>query len=242
MKYSIIIPTLNEEKLLPNLLNQIKEGRILDLYDAELIISDGGSSDSTLKIAGSFTDKLIVHTEERRQNISEGRNAGAGCACGEIFVFLGADIIFHDIDAFFQYISRNFENSSFPAMTCNVKVFPQEERLSDRFFHSMLNTYFYLLNVFGVGMGRGECQIIRSKVFSDFGGYNVNLAAGEDFDLFKRIRKKGKILYARDLCVFESPRRYRRYGYLNVCKLWFINAYYVIFKNKSLAQEWEQIR
>lgn len=242
MKYSIIIPTLNEEKLLPNLLNQIKEGRILDLYDAELIISDGGSSDSTLKIAGSFTDKLIVHTEERRQNISEGRNAGAGCARGEIFVFLGADIIFEDIDAFFKYISRNFEKSSFPAMTCNVKVFPQEEKLSDRFFHSMLNTYFYLLNVFGVGMGRGECQIIRSKVFSDFGGYNVNLAAGEDFDLFKRIRKKGKILYARDLCVFESPRRYRRYGYLNVCKLWFINAYYVIFKNKSLAQEWEQIR
>ncbi|HEX2868001.1 MAG TPA: glycosyltransferase [Ignavibacteriales bacterium] len=242
MKYSIIIPTLNEEKLLPNILNQIKEGGILDRFDAELIISDGASTDKTLLIAGDYTDKLVLHTRPERQNISEGRNAGAKCAKGEILIFLGADIVFMDINRFFEFVAAKFLKSSYLAMTCNVKIFPWEERTSDRFFHSILNTYFYLLNVFGVGMGRGECQIIRRDVFSHFNGYNEQLAAGEDFDLFKRVRKKGKILYAKKLCVYESPRRYRKYGYLNVCKMWFINAFFVIFMKKSLAQEWEQIR
>lgn len=242
MKYSIIIPTLNEEKLLPFLLKQIRQGDILNKYDAELIISDGGSSDSTIEIAKCYTDKIVIHKEARRQNIAEGRNAGAAAAEGEILIFLGADIKFSDIIAFFDYVEHRFLKSRFLAMTCNVKVFPEEEKFSDVFFHSVLNLYFYLLNVTGVGMGRGECQIVRKNIFADFKGYNITLAAGEDFDLFKRIRKTGEILYAKDLCIFESPRRYRKYGYLNVCKMWFINAYYVIFKNKSLAQEWEQIR
>ncbi|MGE5431439.1 MAG: glycosyltransferase [Syntrophomonadaceae bacterium] len=242
MKYSIIIPTLNEEKLLPNILNQIRQGGILERFDAELIISDGASTDQTLSIARNFTDKLVLHTRPERQNISEGRNAGAKCAKGDILIFLGADIIFQDINYFFEFVETRFAKSRYLAMTCNVKVFPQEEMMSDRFFHSILNTYFYLLNVFAVGMGRGECQIIRRQVFFNFNGYNETLAAGEDFDLFKRVRKKGKILYARNLCVYESPRRYRKLGYLNVCKLWFINAFFVIFKNKSMAQEWEQIR
>jgi glycosyltransferase involved in cell wall biosynthesis len=242
LKYSIIIPTLNEEKLLPNILNQIKQAGILELYEAELIISDGASTDATVSLARDFTHKIVCHTRPERQNISEGRNAGAKYAEGEILIFLGADIVFQDIRAFFEFVSNRFLPGRYLAMTCNVKVFPNEERLSDRFFHSILNTYFYLLNVFGVGMGRGECQVIRREVFLSFKGYNETLAAGEDFDLFKRVRRKGKILYARDLCVFESPRRYRKLGYLRVCKLWFINAFYVIFKKKSLAQEWEQIR
>jgi len=242
LKYSIIIPTLNEEKLLPNLLNQIRQACILERFDCELIISDGASSDRTLEVAGNFTDKLVLHTKAYRQNISEGRNAGAKCAQGDVLVFLGADIIFQDINHFFDYVNTKFMNSRFLAMTCDVKVFPQEEKTSDMFFHFILNTYFYLLNVFGVGMGRGECQIIRRNVFFDFNGYNESLAAGEDFDLFKRVRKKGKILYSRNLCVFESPRRYRKYGYLTVCRMWFVNAFFVIFMKKSLAQEWEQIR
>ncbi|MDP4174721.1 MAG: glycosyltransferase [Bacteroidota bacterium] len=242
MKYSIIIPTLNEEKLLPKLLEQIRSSKIKEKYDAELIISDGGSTDSTLQIAEEYADKVVLHCENRRQNIAEGRNLGVNEAKGDILIFLGADVLFNDVSAFFQILNDRFEKSHFLAMTCDVKIFPEEEIWKDKIFHKLLNTYFYLLNVFGVGMGRGECQIIRKKVFQDFNGYNTKLAAGEDFDLFKRVRKKGEILYARDLCVYESPRRYRKYGYLNVCKSWFINAYYVIFKKRSMDQEWEQIR
>ena len=242
MKYSIIIPTLNEEKLLPKILNQIKVNEITSRFDAEVIISDGGSTDRTIDIAYSYSNKVILHKEASRQNIAGGRNIGVKLADGEYLIFLNADIIFHDIIKFFEYLENNFAGSQFLGMTCNVKIFPEEEILTDRIFHSFLNFYFYSLNVFGMGMGRGECQVISKKVFMEFGGYNEKLAAGEDFDLFRRIRKKGKILYARNFYVCESPRRYRKYGYLKVCWIWFINSYFVIFKNKSLDSEWEQIR
>jgi len=242
MKYSIVIPTLNEEKLLPDILNQLKENKITYKYDAEIIISDGGSTDRTIEIAQLFTNKIIRCEEGTQQNIAAGRNDGAKNASGEVLIFLGADVKIPDPDMLFSFIENKFCKKKFAAMTCNVRIAPEEEIFSDRFFHSVLNTYFYLLNVFGVGMGRGEIQIVKRNIFFEFNGYNEELAAGEDFDLFRRIRKKYDILFERKLYIYESPRRYRKYGYLNVCKSWFTNAYFVIFKNKSLDREWEQIR
>ena len=243
LKYSIIIPTLNEEKLLPNLLKQLCSNNVKTRFSCEIIISDGGSKDNTLKIAKEHADKVIEKAGTKKQTIAEGRNAGVIQANGDYFVFLGADIILKDCDQFFAILDNRFSNNSkYLAFTCDVKIFPEEEDSKDRFFHNILNTYFYLLNIFGVGMGRGECQVVRKDVFQKVGGYNENLAAGEDFDLFKRIRKLGKILHVRDFCVYESPRRYKKFGYLNVCKMWLINAFFVIFKNKSMDNEWEQVR
>ncbi len=73
-------------------------------------------------------------------------------------------------------------------------------------------------------------------------GTILSLSAGEDFDLFKRIRKHGKILFANNLCVYESPRRYRKLGYSGVTWSWIKNSISIIFKNKSLSKEWEQVR
>ncbi len=51
MKYSIIIPTLNEAKLLPNLLLPLSEESLKEKYDYEIILSDGGSVDGTVEVA-----------------------------------------------------------------------------------------------------------------------------------------------------------------------------------------------
>jgi len=242
LKYSIIIPTLNEEKLLPNLLNQLNDSKLKEKYDYEIIISDGGSSDKTVEIAITQSDVVKVHVDIERQNIAKGRNAGVKFAKGEILIFLNGDIILSSTEKFFDYLENNFVNADYAAMTCTVKVFKEEEKISDVLFHSVYNTYFYLLNLLGVGMGRGECQVIKKKYFELVNGNNEELDAGEDFDLFKRINKHGKILFAKDLCIFESPRRYRKLGYSGVTWSWIKNAISIILKNKSLSKEWEQVR
>jgi len=64
-------------------------------------------------------------------------------------------------------------------------------------------------------MGRGECQIVRRDIFEKVGKYNTNLIAGEDFDLYRRIKKNnGNIYYSKEIIIYESPRRFRKYGYL----------------------------
>jgi len=242
LKYSIIIPTLNEEKLLPGLINQLSDPHLKEKYNYEIIISDGGSTDKTIEKVIEQSDIIKVHTAKQRQNIAQGRNEGARFANGEILIFINGDIILPGVVPFFNYLENNFTFTHYAAMTCKVKVFKEEEKISDILFHSVYNFYFYLLNLFGVGMGRGECQVIRKKYFDMVNGNNSLLTAGEDFDLFKRISRHGKILFAKDLCIYESPRRYRKIGYCGVTWLWIKNSISIIFKNKSLSKEWEQVR
>jgi glycosyltransferase involved in cell wall biosynthesis len=242
LKYSIIIPTLNEEKLLPNLLEQLNDPSFKGKNDLEIIISDGGSSDKTVEIALAYSGIVKVHINKNKQNIAFGRNEGFRFANGDVLVFLNGDILLENAEKFFNYIEKHFVNSDYAAMTCKVKVFQDEEKISDIIFHAIYNSYFCLLNLIGVGMGRGECQVIKRKFFEIVGGNNVTLGAGEDFDLFKRIRRHGKILFANKLCVYESPRRYRKIGYSGVTWSWIKNSISIIFRNKSLSKEWEQVR
>lgn len=242
MKYSIIIPTVNEEILLPNLLKQLNDEKLRNNYEIEIIISDGGSTDNTVAIAGNFTDKILLKENQKAQNIAAGRNIGAKSASGELLIFLNGDVIFNNVFDFFDYLENKFYMSNYLAFTCDVWIYPNEERFSDKLFHTIYNNYFWLLNFFGVGMGRGECQVIRKDVFAKMGGYNENCAAGEDFELFKRIRKLSPILFSKKIFVYESPRRFRKLGYLNVTLSWIANSFSVIFLKRSLHSEWEQVR
>ena len=56
MKLSIIIPTYNEEKYLPELLKSIKEQ---NFSSYEIIVADNDSNDNTVKIAESYGCKVV---------------------------------------------------------------------------------------------------------------------------------------------------------------------------------------
>ncbi|MAT58120.1 MAG: hypothetical protein CMF23_09135 [Ignavibacteriae bacterium] len=243
MNFSIIIPTLNEIKLLPNLINQINDEKLKSLFNYEIIISDGGSNDGTIDFALNNSDKVIVHSDKnRKQNIGEGRNIGAANSESNILIFLNGDIEISDPKKLFEIITKKFSKSDFAAMTCRVDIHPNEEILTDKIFLGFYNVYFHFLNIIGVGMGRGEIHIIKRDIFTKVNGYNEKLAAGEDFDLFKRIRKIGKIYFCNDVTIFESPRRYREHGHLSVFFKWLLNSIYVVLFKRSLSKEWEQVR
>ncbi len=241
MRISIVIPALNEEKLIKGILEQF-DTEIRLKYDAEVIVSDGGSSDKTVSMAEAFSDKVVSDKESIIQNISRGRNLGAENSTGDVLVFLNADVLIADPDFFLSEVKKFADNKSVLAMACRIKVFPDEENFGDRLFHSMYNNYVYLLNKFFVGMGRGECQIVKRESFFGAGRYNENVVAGEDFDLFRRLSRMGKVVFRRDLLVYESPRRFRKYGYARIFFEWTKNAAYVLMFGKSASKKWESIR
>ena len=82
-KYSVIIPTLNEEEYLPPVLEHLKK---ID-EDLEIIIADGGSKDNTVKIAERFNVKVCKSEKGKGFQL----NNGAGCAKGAVLIFLHAD-------------------------------------------------------------------------------------------------------------------------------------------------------
>lgn len=242
MKYSIIIPTLNEEKLLPDLLKQLTELQLKELFDPEIIVSDGGSEDDTVKIALELADIVTVHTGDKLQTIAEGRNKGASLASGDILVFFNGDVRIDEPLSFFRYIDSNLKMQKYLAVTGYVSIYPEQAGTLDKIFHYCYNHYFHFLNNVGIGMGRGECHIIRNEIFKKLGGYNEIFAAGEDFDLYRRIRHEGDILFTNRIRVYESPRRFRERGYFSVTWMWIRNGISVWFKNKSISKIWEQVR
>jgi len=240
-KISIIIPAINEEKLIQRLLSQF-DTEIKNRYDLEVIVSDGGSRDLTLKIAKKYADRLILHKEKYQQNISQGRNEGARYSLGDVLIFLNADTYVKDIEHVLNETLKEFFDKNVSAIACPIYVFPEEEKFSDKAFHFFYNNYAAMLNRFFMGMGRGECHIIRREKFFETGGYNENLVAGEDYDLYKRLKKCGSLKFRRDFIVYESPRRYRKFGYKRVFWDWTKNAIAVTLRNKSISTKWEAVR
>src|SRR5215471_4391804 len=100
MRFSIIMPVLNEEAVLENHLAHLIQQ--YGHHDYELLIVDGGSSDQTVAIAQRYGQ--IIHTSRGR---ATQMNAGAALAKGDILIFLHADTRLPD-DALFV-IERAFE-------------------------------------------------------------------------------------------------------------------------------------
>jgi glycosyltransferase involved in cell wall biosynthesis len=240
----LIIPVLQEEKILEKHLKVLMEYK--EKYSFEIIVSDGGSTDNTVEIARKYADIIVIHKESRRQTIAEGRNRGAELAQSDVLVFLNGDSIPVDFDMFFttitKFASREGKYAKYDALACEVSSFPEEELLKDKIFYKIHNNYVSFLNFIGLGMGRGECQIVRRSIFESVGRYNDKIVAGEDFDLYRRISKVGKIKYDKHIAVHESPRRFRKYGYIRTILFWLINSLSVWWLGKSYSDEWEAIR
>lgn len=245
MKLSIIVPTLNEEKLLENVLEKYTR-QLRERYDAELVVSDGGSTDGTLEIADRYADVVVRNSDGHRQTIAEGRHQGACVARGDVYVFINGDTFPADVEQFFQVITEFAERrgryARASALACPVRVDPAERKLMDVLFHGLQNRYVWLLSLLRIGAGRGECQIVRKDVYDRVGGYDIKLAAGEDFDLFARIGLKARVRFAGELLVYESPRRFRKFGYFRVLLWWTTNALSVLFTGRSSSDEWEPVR
>lgn len=236
---SIILPTKNEKKIIATTLESISK------YSGakEVIVSDGGSLDGTIDIVRKFTDKVVVYSGEKRQNISQGRNAGAKIAQGEYFVFMDADTSIVDSDAFFEKaISRFEEDAKLGALTVAIKVLPEAETLGDKLVFSFMNLlHRFYNNVCGMGVSTGEFQMIRRAVFNEASGFNEAFAAGEDYDLFKRISKKYHTMMEPSLTVYHTGRRGHAVGWPKLLSQWFMNFFLTTFFKKS-SDTWDEVR
>jgi glycosyltransferase involved in cell wall biosynthesis len=238
---SVIIPTLNEEKLLERMLLQFTPA-LVERYGIELVVSDGGSTDGTLAIADAHAHTVVRNTEGIKQTIAMGRNLGARGAAGSVFVFLNADTLVGDPESFFAVVASEIGAPGLAALTCRVEVYPDEQRPLDRAFHGFYNWFFAMMNRVGMGMGRGECHIMTRAVFESVCGYADRIAAGEDYDMFRRLEGVGRVRFLESIVVYESPRRYRRYGYFYVTVSWFLNFLAVFFLRRSILSEWKPVR
>ncbi|MDD2657665.1 MAG: glycosyltransferase [Candidatus Pacebacteria bacterium] len=237
---SIIIPTLREEQFLERTLKNLDALRM----PHEIIITDGGSTDATLDIARAHGAKITLWSEPRRQTFGEAKNAGAKLATGEYLVFIDADVLIPEPNAFFEEMVAAFtKNPKLAGMTVPLLPWPENRSWVDAFMSAPLN-WFYVVsnNVFHSGNSSGEFQMMRADIFKKIGGFGEHLAAGEDNEMFRRLAAHGRTLSYRKLCVRHSLRRPHKLGWLRTYGIWIKNGISVALRGKAAYKEWSVVR
>jgi len=237
---SFIIPTKNEEKELAETLKWI----LSYSGEKEIIVSDGRSRDRTVEIAREMGARVVEYTGKAKQTISAGRNGGAAVAKGEFYVFLDADVRIKDPDAFFRTAQDFFrKNPRLVALTVWLQVLPGLETFFDRIIFTCANIVHIIFNnICSIAAAPGEFQMVRAEAFKKTGGYNEKLAAGEDYDFFKRMGKLGDTRFNLHLKVYHTGRRAHVVGWPKLLFTWGMNAFSVWFLNKAVSEEWTEVR
>lgn len=217
MKFSVIIPTLNEEVLLPQLLQDL-QGQTLQ--DFEVIVADAGSQDQTVEIARSYGAKVVPGGMP-----AVGRNNGARVAQGDFLVFLDADT--RVAKDFLENVYKEMEERFLDLATCEMT--PISENIVDGLLHDFANLAIKL-SQFADPHAPGFCIIISKRLFNRIGGFNESLKLAEDHDLVKRASRFRPLRVLNSTQVQVSVRRLEKEGRVRlISKYLAVELYRILF-------------
>lgn len=183
--FSVIIPTLNEEKYLPKLLSDLtKQGSNI----FEVIVVDGNSDDETKKNSKVFSKKLkLSFYDNLKRNVAYQRNLGASKASGEYLVFLDADT---RIKA--NFIKKlKFEIEKKKGLLFLPALVPEKNNYQDKLMFNITNSLVDLSQKIGKPFSSGGSMIVQKDFFKIIGGFNEKLFISEDHELIQRAFKYG---------------------------------------------------
>ncbi len=208
MQFSIIIPTLNEERTIVGCLTALQAYR----GRCEIIVVDGGSADNTVKLCQPLVDKVMVSERGRALQM----NAGADCADGKILVFLHAD-------------------TCLPAKAMDLieKAINHQQQWG-RFDIELIGSHFMLKVVATFMNGRSRLTgiatgdqviFVKKQLFESVGRY-PEIAVMEDIALSK-VLKKISLPICLKAKVKSSGRRWEQFGIIKtILLMWSLRLRY----------------
>jgi len=217
-RLSIIIPTLNEAKVIEETITRLPKSE-----QVEIVVVDGGSNDGTDEIAR----KLGAHVLATTPSKAEQMNAGAAEARGDVLLFLHADT---RLPANFEEkVMAAVSHKEFCAGAFTLGIDCEDWGL--RFIERVAN---WRARFFKMPYG-DQALFVSRQLFLEIGGF-ADYPIMEDFELIRRLKKKGKIAILPE-SVQTSPRRWQNLG---VFKTWFLNqiiigAYFIGIPPRRLA-------
>ena len=195
LKISIVIPTLNEALILEDSLRAIS-----DLNPHEIIVADGGSTDTTVSVAHNIATRVITSKPGRAHQM----NAGAEKATGDILLFMHADSKL--TWGSFRRMKKTMTPTGIAGGAFSLQI---ESKKTSLKVISLLATWRakYLNLVYG-----DQTIFVRTDVFQKMGGFSP-LPICEDLDFFRRLSQQGKILLLKEK-THASARRWKAEGIL----------------------------
>ena len=211
MKFSICIPTLNEEKYIGGILGCLEKQT---LKDFEVIIVDGNSQDKTKEEALKFSDKYpLQFLKSPQRGVSFQRNYAAKKAMSDYVIFFDADVMIEP--DFLEKIKKHLEKKDIDILTTWNK--PISDKPVDEFIYLFMNIFMLELIKKTNPGAVGVFICVKESSFEKIGGFREGVNFGEDYDLAKRLHDSG-FTYAlfKKPKVHVSVRRFDKEGRFNM--------------------------
>jgi glycosyltransferase involved in cell wall biosynthesis len=189
MQFSIIIPAKNEERVIGTCLQHIAD---LDFRadDFEVILADNGSTDRTVEIFRSWSDRLNLSAVERPDvSIAALRNAAAAISRGKLLGFLDADCLvprnwLKDAEDFLEGADAKIVGAHFRIP--NDSTWIARCWFDDEHSNRAGETSY---------VPSGDLLVSRST-FDRIGGFDESLQTNEDYEFCQRAKRAGFSVYS----------------------------------------------
>jgi peptidoglycan/xylan/chitin deacetylase (PgdA/CDA1 family) len=224
IEISVVIPALNEEKLLPFCLDSLKRQTFSGAF--EVIVVDNNSDDRTAAVAHDMGARIVV---EPHRGITWARQKGLQAARGEIIACVDADSKVEP-----DWLERIW--SSLDQDQGSVAVSGMVRFEKGRSWRGDLHRWSTSLTLFGdralrlifakQGTLWGANFAVRRSALLKAGGFNREIRFyGEDTELSLRLRRQGRIAFDKNNQVDSSPRRFEKGGVLKTT--WLIASAFI---------------
>ncbi|OPX66044.1 MAG: Glycosyltransferase AglE [Methanoregulaceae archaeon PtaB.Bin056] len=213
MKISVVIPSFNESANIVSCLESLNR-QTIPRQDYEIIVVDGGSSDSTRDLAESLADLVFIQTSRK---VGGARNDGAMRAQGPILATTDADCIIprNWLEVILDDFGRHPD-----AVQLYGPVDPIEKTLKNHLSLAFANTFArlgYYTHTLYYTLGCNTA--FRKEAFFRAGMYHF-VDAGDDLEIARRMKKVGRVMFDNRMRVGFSMRRYEQFGTLKSLYEW----------------------
>ena len=159
--------------------------------DCELLIIDGGSTDSTNRIIASYGNKISYTVSEVDKGIYDAWNKGVKVANGKWIAFVGADDVLlpNALDSYLNVINNTDCIDSYDYICAHNEYVGNDGRLLKLLGEEPT------WNVLRKGMVAAHVASLHNKknLFDTVGEYNLSFKICADYELL--LRKKNRIKY-----------------------------------------------
>ena len=174
MKISIVIPTFNEAENISSLIGYLLKHGGNSL--AEVIISDGGSTDDTVAIAKKTGALSVISPYKGR---AAQMNYGASLATGDLFYFIHAD----------SFPPADFAKDIEKKIKKGFSFGRYRTKFNSNRWILKLNAFFTRFDWF-VCYGGDQTLFVKKTLFEDINGFDESLRIMEDYDIVVRAKQK----------------------------------------------------
>lgn len=200
-RFSVVIPAVNESLVIGNCLRSLAEQDFIGSY--EVIVVDNNSTDDTAAIARSLGARVVA---EPRPGVCFARQRGTEVACGEFVVSTDADTTFdRDWLSRIDAVLARGPHAVAVGGPCRFVTGPWWAGVYSRALFGVVHVLFLLT-------GR-VCYVSATNIAfrrSAWVGYDTRLTqGGDELDLLRRLRGRGKVAFDLGNPTYTSARRLR---------------------------------